>query len=146
MPSTTSPALPSATALRATRPRTFHLRVNVFIGTGAPDGHGAGNEVPDAVPVLPGAERQFVDEIAADVDFLLGIAGVDDFNFSEMWELEKLMSRLTLPYRFETFMGGHEWPPAASIKRAMAWFTLQSMKAGSTTRDEVFLNTNLNDV
>ncbi|HEV8134884.1 MAG TPA: hypothetical protein VGP85_09420 [Pyrinomonadaceae bacterium] len=74
-----------------------------------------------------------------------GIAGVDDFNFSEMWELEKLMSRLTLPYRFETFMGGHEWPPAASINRAMAWFTLQSMKAGSTTRDEVFLNTNLNE-
>ena len=27
----------------------------------------------------------------------------------------------------------------------MAWFTLQSMKAGSTTRDEAFLNANLNE-
>src|SRR6185295_7754710 len=49
------------------------------------------------------------------------------------------------PYRFETFMGGHEWPPADNIKHAMAWFTLQSMKAGFTTRDEAFLNANLNE-
>jgi len=74
-----------------------------------------------------------------------GIAGVDDFNFSEMWELEKTMSRLNLPYRFETFMGGHEWPPAANIKQAMAWFALQSMKDGSATRDEAFLDANLKE-
>ena len=36
MPSTTKPALPIANALRATRPRTFHLRVNVFVGVDAP--------------------------------------------------------------------------------------------------------------
>jgi len=74
-----------------------------------------------------------------------GIAGVDDFNFSEMWELEKTLSKLNLPYRFETFLGGHEWPPAASIKQAMTWFTLQSMKAGSTVRDDKFLEANFAD-
>src|SRR6185312_4338688 len=40
--STTSPALPSATALRATRPRTFHLRVNVFLGIDDPASIGQG--------------------------------------------------------------------------------------------------------
>ena len=74
-----------------------------------------------------------------------GIAGVDDFNFSEMWELEKTLSKLNVTFRFETFLGGHEWPPAASIKQAMAWFTLQSMKTGSTMRDEAFLDANLHE-
>jgi dienelactone hydrolase len=74
-----------------------------------------------------------------------GIAGVDDFNFSEMWELEKTLSKLNAPFRFETFLGGHEWPPAASIRQAMAWFALQSMKAGATARDEAFLDKNLTE-
>ena len=74
-----------------------------------------------------------------------GIAGVDDFNFGEMWELEKTLSKLNVPFRFETFLGGHEWPPAASIRQAMAWFTLQSMKAGSASRSEAFLDANLNE-
>jgi len=69
-----------------------------------------------------------------------GIAGVDDFNFGEMLELEKTLSRLNLVFRFETFLGGHEWAPAENIKRAMAWFTLLSMKAGLAPRDEAFLD------
>jgi hypothetical protein len=69
-----------------------------------------------------------------------GIAGVDDFNFSEMWELEKKLSELKLAFRFESFLGGHEWPPSENIKRALAWFTLQSLRTGSVARDEALLD------
>jgi hypothetical protein len=44
MPSTTNPALPRANAFRATRPRTLHLRVNVFIGIDAPAQVGRGGD------------------------------------------------------------------------------------------------------
>ncbi|HSB29369.1 MAG TPA: hypothetical protein VLE19_15985 [Pyrinomonadaceae bacterium] len=74
-----------------------------------------------------------------------GIVGVDDFNFPEMWELEKKLAKLKAPYRFESFTGGHEWPPAANIQRALAWLTLQSMKDGAAARDEVFLTKQFNE-
>jgi hypothetical protein len=44
MPITTNPALPIANAFRATRPRTLHLRVNVFVGVGTPAQVGGGGD------------------------------------------------------------------------------------------------------
>src|SRR5262245_10701702 len=44
MPSTTKPALPRANTFRATRPRTLHLRVTVFIGIDAPAQVGPGGD------------------------------------------------------------------------------------------------------
>jgi tetratricopeptide (TPR) repeat protein len=69
-----------------------------------------------------------------------GIAGVDDFNFGEMWQLEKKLSQLPAPYQFLTFDGGHEWPPQERIEQAMAWLTLQAMKSGATPKDASFLD------
>lgn len=69
-----------------------------------------------------------------------GVAGVDDFNYREMWELEKNFSDLKLPNLFETFMGGHEWPPEESIKRALAWLKLQAIKTGLTKGDSQFID------
>ena len=69
-----------------------------------------------------------------------GIAGVDDFNFGEMWQLEKKLSQLPAPYQFVTFNGGHEWPPAEIIDQAMAWLTVQAMKSGAVTKDVTFLD------
>jgi tetratricopeptide (TPR) repeat protein len=60
-----------------------------------------------------------------------GISGVDDFNFGELWQLEKKLSKFAAPHDFETFSGGHEWPPKENIDRAFAWLTLQSIKAGT---------------
>jgi dienelactone hydrolase len=72
-----------------------------------------------------------------------GLVGVDDFNYGEMWELEKKLSQLTTPYHFETFPGGHEWPPVDSIKRALVWLSLQSMKASPASTDDKFIDTQL---
>lgn len=60
-----------------------------------------------------------------------GISGVDDFNFGELWQLDKKLSKFAAPHDFETFSGGHEWPPKENIDRAFAWLTLQSIKAGT---------------
>lgn len=68
-----------------------------------------------------------------------GIAGVDDFNFAEMWELERKFEKLRVPYNFENFQGGHEWAPQDNLERAMAWLTLHAMKDGLVARDPKFI-------
>ena len=72
-----------------------------------------------------------------------GIVGIDDFNFGEMWQLEKKLSKLSAPFRFETFSGGHEWAPQESLQRALAWLSLQSIKAGTAERNRSFLEEQL---
>jgi hypothetical protein len=68
-----------------------------------------------------------------------GIVGVDDFNFGEMWQLEKKLSKLPAPYTFETFPGGHEWPPKENFDRALAWLSLQSIKGGAAESNQRFV-------
>jgi len=64
-----------------------------------------------------------------------GLIGVDDFNFGEMWQLEKKLSQLPALYQFQTFSGGHEWPPQEKIEQAIAWLTFLAMKNGLTVKD-----------
>jgi len=64
-----------------------------------------------------------------------GLIGVDDFNFGEMWQLEKKLNQLPAPYQFQTFSGGHEWPPPEKIEQAIAWLTVLAMKSGLTVKD-----------
>ena len=73
-----------------------------------------------------------------------GIVGIDDFNFGEMWELEKKLAQLHAPYRFENFGGGHEWAPQEKIEQAFAWLTLQAMKSGVAPKDEKFIEEQFN--
>ena len=80
--------------------------------------------------ILPDAKTPFA---------YFGIIGVDDFNFGEMWQLEKKLSKLEAPYHFENFSGGHEWAPKENIDNALAWLILQAMKSGSTPVDQKFV-------
>jgi len=66
-------------------------------------------------------------------------AGVDDFNAAELWDLEKKFRSLKAPFHFETFAGGHEWAPEATIERALVWLNLQAMKNGSLATDDKFI-------
>jgi tetratricopeptide (TPR) repeat protein len=72
-----------------------------------------------------------------------GIVGVDDFNFGEMWQLEKKLSKLAAPDRLETFSGGHEWAPKDAIERALAWLSVLSIKTGSAESNKGFLEEQL---
>ena len=94
-----------------------------------------------------GAGAGFPGDIAPDPKTpfaYFGIVGTDDFNYGEMWELEKKFAQMNMPYHFETFAGGHEWPRADSIKNALAWLTLQAMKANLMTGDPKFVENQFN--
>ncbi len=62
-------------------------------------------------------------------------AGFEDFNFPELRELDRVLAGLRVPRQFETFSGGHEWPPENVCTHAVEWLELQAMKAGLRGRD-----------
>jgi predicted esterase len=72
-----------------------------------------------------------------------GAVGFDDFNFDEMRELERGFEETRTPFVFETFDGGHEWPPKEVCEKALAWFRLREMRSGSLARDEKFIDAQL---
>lgn len=89
-----------------------------------------------------GAGAGFPGEIGPDAKSpfaYFGIIGVDDFNYGEMWQLKKRYAQLNIPYNFETFDGGHEWPKPDNIRNALAWLTLQAMKANLVGGDPKFV-------
>jgi predicted esterase len=71
---------------------------------------------------------------------LFGIAGVDDFNFPEMKALDDAYARLKSSHRFETFDGGHSWPPAGLCLFALEWMEVQAMRSARRPRDEKLLD------
>ncbi len=73
---------------------------------------------------------------AAPVPFATYLAaGDEDFNFPELRELDGTLQRLQAPHEFETFSGGHEWPPATVCTHSIEWLELQAMKSGIRARD-----------
>jgi enterochelin esterase-like enzyme len=50
----------------------------------------------------------------------LVMAGVDDFNFGELLNLDNKLNELKAPHRFEAVAGGHEWTPKEAITEAVA--------------------------
>jgi len=76
---------------------------------------------------------------AAPVTFaLFGVAGTDDFNFSEMKTLDATLARLGATHRFESFDGGHAWPTPELAAASVEWMELQAVKSGLRGKDEAF--------
>ncbi len=70
------------------------------------------------------------------VPFLFfGAAGVDDFNFPEMRQLDGELEKLGATWKIIAFEGGHGWPPGTICAQAIEWLELQAMKAGKRPRD-----------
>lgn len=67
-------------------------------------------------------------------------AGTEDFNFSEMKELDEALDKFSVPHRLAVFAGAHAWPPADSCTEAVAWMELHAMKSGRLPRDEAWLD------
>jgi dienelactone hydrolase len=72
--------------------------------------------------------------------FFFGAAGINDFNYPEMRQLDDELDRLGAIKRNVTFDGGHGWPPAAICTQGIEWLELQSMKAGKRPRDEALID------
>ena len=81
--------------------------------------------------VQPGAPVTFA---------LFGAVGVDDFNFPEMKTLDATLARLGAPHRFESFEGGHAWPPPEVAAAAVEWMELQALRTGLREKDEAFVS------
>lgn len=61
---------------------------------------------------------------------IFAIAGVEDFNFPEIKELDAKLTRVNLPHQIEIWEGRHEWPPSSVALNAVAWMELMAMKSG----------------
>jgi hypothetical protein len=57
---------------------------------------------------------------------LYGAVGEEDFNYGEMWRLEKLLAANRTPHRIVGFDGGHEWLPKPLAMEALDWFALRA--------------------
>ena len=53
-------------------------------------------------------------------------AGVDDFNYHEVYAMSRDLARRGVSNRFAAFDGGHEWLPASAARDALAFFSGQT--------------------
>lgn len=59
-----------------------------------------------------------------------GAVGDTDFNYGEMQELDRTLSRLDLPYRIEVFEGPHDWMPPEVATAALRWMEVRAVADG----------------
>ena len=74
-----------------------------------------------------------------------GAAGTDDFNREEMLDLDRDLESRNTAHRFRSFIGGHEWLPAAVADEALAWLDAQFRHAGIRDRYDAFIQTSLQE-
>lgn len=76
---------------------------------------GAGGGFPFDKPPTPATPFLF-----------FGTVGTRDFNYGEMWELEKQLRAAKLGHRILEFGGSHEWMPASLAREALEWLVTRS--------------------
>jgi tetratricopeptide (TPR) repeat protein len=67
------------------------------------------------------------------------MAGLGDFNYGELVELDAQLEGLGFRHVLRRFDGGHTWAPAAEWDDALAWSALFEMKDGLRSRDDAFV-------
>jgi hypothetical protein len=68
---------------------------------------------------------------------IFGSAGTDDFNHSEMFELD---ATVTSPHRIEVFDGAHTWLPAELATDGVEWMEIEAMKKNLRPRDQALFD------
>jgi hypothetical protein len=64
---------------------------------------------------------------------IFGTAGVEDFNYLEMRELDRALAS---PHYLAVFPGGHTLPPDDVAMEAIEWLEIEAMASGRRDRDE----------
>jgi hypothetical protein len=59
-----------------------------------------------------------------------GVAGIADFNFEYVFNQVAAFRSVGKNARFETFEGGHSWPPREVAARALDWLEIQAIRSG----------------
>ncbi|WP_276167689.1 alpha/beta hydrolase [Zobellia alginiliquefaciens] len=75
----------------------------------------------------------------------IGVVGDEDFSYSEMRTVEKVLSRMKFPNQLLVFDGGHEWPKTENLSKALKLLTLAAMAKGYMPRDEAYVNASYNE-
>jgi len=70
----------------------------------------------------------------------IGIVGKEDYAYPEMLIGKSLLSKLKFPNQLIVFNGGHEWPQAQYLEKALEIFTLSAMAKGKIVKDEAYVN------
>jgi len=65
-----------------------------------------------------------------------GTAGIEDFNYPEMYSLAELLTASGSVNRLAVFDGPHSWPLPEVCTLAIQWMRLQAMRAGRLEKDE----------
>ncbi len=55
------------------------------------------------------------------------IIGTQDFNYMELWQLQKVLDYGKQPHAFAEWSGGHEWPGSAEMEAAMDFVTMREI-------------------
>ncbi|MBK7922313.1 MAG: hypothetical protein IPJ95_01615 [Gemmatimonadetes bacterium] len=76
---------------------------------------------------------------AAGPDFF-GAAGIDDYNFDEMWALDARLDSVGIRHHIGWFDGVHAWPGAADLAEAVEWMHLQAMRRGLLAADRPWID------
>ena len=100
--------------------------------------HGLGGSIAAVV----GSGAGFPQDLrpSADTPFAFcGTIGDEDFNWTEMNQLERTLESLGKPHRLLRFHGGHVWPPNDVARRAVEWLELLAMRTGTRTPDAVLV-------
>ncbi|HVS51705.1 MAG TPA: tetratricopeptide repeat protein [Opitutaceae bacterium] len=75
-------------------------------------------------------------ETPAEVRFpFFGAAGLQDFNYLELREVDRDLAARHAPHRVLIHAGGHEWLPPEFAMEALAWLDLQAMRSGAKPKD-----------
>ncbi len=67
---------------------------------------------------------------------VFGVAGIEDFNYPEVRDLDEALAKAGMPHRIAIFEGRHEWAPVTVATEAVEWLELKAMQAGRRTRDD----------
>ncbi len=70
---------------------------------------------------------------------ILVTAGLDDFNYGELINLDAQLDSLQFTHFLRRFDGPHSWAPSEVASEALAWFELQAMKENRRPRDAAFI-------
>lgn len=65
-----------------------------------------------------------------------GAAGINDFNYLEMREIDDIFALAKAPHRFEPFNGPHQWMPKELAAAAIEWMELLAMRDGLRPPDQ----------
>jgi len=66
-------------------------------------------------------------------------AGLTDFNYGEITQVNLQLEQLGFPHFLQRFDGSHEWAPADVWPEAFAWADLLAMKDKRRPRDDAFI-------